>query len=213
MPRTCGTRTAVDLQDSAVRKLFFRNWKYLNDIPPLPNELTQLVIDYCKKNVLPESQFSSNLGSESTTNALGMSWEEASNTMPNLARFQPVPITKELEVINQWIKQNISKKSKATLQVMPGPGNVPPHIDIGRKEVFNYLIDTGGDSTETVFYKVNPEYRHLIAEPGTVISYDRIHEVERITLPSNQWHVLNVQAIHGVKNISTQRIAISVINL
>jgi hypothetical protein len=206
-------KTAADSPDIAVRKLFFRNWKYLNNIPPLPNELTQLVIDYCKKNVLPGPQFSSNLGSESNTNTLGMSWEEADNIMPGLAQFQPVPILDELEVINHWIKQNFNKKSKATLQVMSGPGNIPPHIDIGRKEVFNYLIDTGGNTTETCFYKVKPEFRHLIAEPGTVISYDRIYEVEQITLLSNRWHALNVQTIHGVKNISTQRIAISVINI
>ena len=142
MPKTCGMKTAADSPDIAVRKLFFRNWKYLNNIPPLPNELTQLVIDYCKKNVLPGPQFSSNLGSESNTNTLGMSWEEADNIMPGLAQFQPVPILDELEVINHWIKQNFNKKSKATLQVMSGPGNIPPHIDIGRKEVFKILSTT-----------------------------------------------------------------------
>tara|TARA_B100000508_G_C11283016_1_gene191475 strand:+ start:94 stop:570 length:477 start_codon:yes stop_codon:yes gene_type:complete len=67
------------------------------------------------------------------------------------------------------------------------------HIDQNRKIVYNYLIDTGGDAVNTIWFED-----------------DRKTEQYRKCIPSNTWHSLDVSIPHTVQGIKGTRIAITV---
>lgn len=70
---------------------------------------------------------------------------------------------------------------------------VPVHIDRGRTEAINYLIDTGGDNVSTVWYEYD----------WTTPFLEKVFEAHR-------WHKLQVDIYHGVSNIKTCRYAITI---
>lgn len=194
-----------------MRKLFFKKWKYLNNIPSLPDHLTKNVLVYCRGLQSTDGYFSPSVSPDQQS--LGITWNKAEATMSGLANFQLAPWSPEMQELDTWVKNNIHTKFKINVQIITGPGFFAPHVDIARREVFNYLLDTGGTNVSTCFYKVKPEYQNLFADPGTVIPYERIYEIDRVVFEPNRWHVLNVQTVHSVENISSQRIALSITNL
>ena len=59
--------------------------------------------------------------------------------------------------------------------------------------MYNYLIDTGGDAVNTIWFED-----------------DRKTEQYRKCIPSNTWHSLDVSIPHTVQGIKGTRIAITV---
>lgn len=70
---------------------------------------------------------------------------------------------------------------------------ISTHKDTGRKIIYNYLLDTGGDNVYTNFYDEN-----------------KTTEVFSVKIPSQTWHRLDVSYYHNVINIQKPRIAISI---
>jgi len=70
---------------------------------------------------------------------------------------------------------------------------IPIHIDVDREIIYNYLLKTGGDKVETVWY-----------------DDDKITETYRIQIPQHTWHSLDVSTNHTVLGITDTRIAITV---
>lgn len=70
---------------------------------------------------------------------------------------------------------------------------VPVHIDRGRTEAINYLIETGGDNVSTVWYE-----------------YDWATPFLEKVFEKNRWHALKVDIYHGVSSIKTCRYAITI---
>ena len=69
---------------------------------------------------------------------------------------------------------------------------VPIHIDVGRNDTINYIINTGGDNVITSWYDEN----------GT--------EQFSVCIPKQTWHWLKVDVPHGVHNIKAIRVAVTV---
>jgi hypothetical protein len=140
---------------------------------------------------------------------LGYHFEERDvhNYNKSLAFFDFLNVDK---VITEWVEQNIPDKVAAiNLQVMHGGELVTPHIDEIRQYALNYIFETGGDSVETAFYKPLAEYAHLKIYPRTLIPFDRIEKIESIIIETNRWHEINVQSIHSVDRLDTNKKRIS----
>jgi hypothetical protein len=67
------------------------------------------------------------------------------------------------------------------------------HKDIGRKIIYNYILDQGGDNVYTKFY-----------------NEDKVTEEFSICIPANRWHTLDTSYYHNVIGIERPRIAISI---
>lgn len=67
------------------------------------------------------------------------------------------------------------------------------HVDRGRTECFNYIINSGGPAVRTVWYADDKET--IIAEH---------------VFPEHTWHRLSVDTFHGVSDIETIRFSITV---
>lgn len=70
---------------------------------------------------------------------------------------------------------------------------ISTHKDVGRKIIYNYLLDTGGDNVCTHFY-----------------DEDKTTELYKVNIPVHTWHHMDVSHYHNVTGIERNRIAISV---
>ena len=122
----------------------------------------------------------------------------------------------------QWVRQNIVRRYHNTgLRVSVGK-NTTTHgahtdvIKIPTPKVYwklYYLIDQGGNDTETVFYREigmpivrDDPTKYTI----TVDNFDQLEELERIRIPLHQWILLNTSVLHGVENITGARTNLTV---
>jgi hypothetical protein len=91
--------------------------------------------------------------------------------------------------LQEYLQTIFPDKKKFRYQVLQK--GVPVHIDKGRTECYNYILEAGGKNVETVWYKNDIE-------------------VYRTCIPEKKWHKLNVSVGHTVENIETERFAITV---
>lgn len=192
------------------------------DFPPVPNHIVeQILTDVSKINF--------------QTNDFNLTADD--NLLESIKQFAPVPGDKVLGVafneaqqyytekiasfafINPcndlitWAKENITIPFRAVnIQVMTGGEFVVPHIDEIRSGGLNYILQTGGPTVKTKFYKPKNEYSNLKATPQTAFLYETIEEIYSETLPLNKWHVLDVTQIHSVNDLvaSSSRVSISI---
>lgn len=125
---------------------------------------------------------------------------------------------------NTWINKNIYPP-----EISPGewgltlvPGKKDPggsgyhgaHLDSSRNYVLMYILDLGGDSVLTSFYKEDnkPFYRMRLvdSDPLTINNYSQLTEIDSACFPSHTWVLLNGRILHGVSNIETTRIAFQI---
>jgi hypothetical protein len=95
----------------------------------------------------------------------------------------------------------------STIQVIK-PG-LPIHIDFGRTEAYNFIIDTGGDKVETCFY--HPDDFYFNENNKLRPNNSKYREIERDCIPSMTWHKLDVSIPHNVIGIETTRISITLV--
>lgn len=70
---------------------------------------------------------------------------------------------------------------------------IPIHIDTGRPGAINFILDTGGDNVQTVWY----------ADDQTTV-------LESVALEPFRWHRLKVDSYHTVRNITGTRFSITI---
>jgi len=70
---------------------------------------------------------------------------------------------------------------------------ISTHKDIGRKIIYNYILDTGGEEVFTRFYEE-----------------DKVTESLSVKIPLHKWHKLDTTHYHNVTGIERPRVAISV---
>lgn len=105
-----------------------------------------------------------------------------------------------------FTKQLFKFEHLAIVQVIQK--GLPIHIDFGRTEAFNYIIETGGVNATTAFYKRDDFY---FDENNKLRPNKLDYEMsEQICIPEKKWHKIKVDIPHNVKNIETKRISLSV---
>ena len=117
----------------------------------------------------------------------------------------------------QWAIKNIHQEAA---EIPPGVAFTTgskyhgAHCDGARNYILFYILNPGGKSVDTVFYR---EKGHPIFRPRTklidtywVNDYDQLEEIERVSFPERTWILLNGRILHGVEGIETTRIAYQV---
>ena len=120
----------------------------------------------------------------------------------------------------QWVKDNVFPRFyDTTVRINVGESDTfGAHVDHpGRIRLF-YLIDSGGDEAETVFY--HHKDNNFLYDADTNfqlnnqnIRHDNIDEltvIERIKFPLFKWVLFNGYVMHGVENIQRPRINLTV---
>lgn len=92
--------------------------------------------------------------------------------------------------LNQWAQRHIGSDLYFGFQIISGA--LPVHRDIGTLTKLVYLLDTGGDNVETVFYN----------DDGT--------EQYSINIQQHRWHVLQADKLHSVRGIDPNRTRFSI---
>jgi hypothetical protein len=137
-------------------------------------------------------------------NNLGFPSGEAAELYGNTVSYFSVMTASEK--VHQWLQENLPLDQVfASIHEFRGGNIFFPHVDLMRQTAYNYVIDTGGDNVETVFYEPKPEFAHLEITPRTCIPYDRIQKVNSVICQQNEWYKLDVTNIHSVENIDNTK--------
>jgi hypothetical protein len=118
----------------------------------------------------------------------------------------------------KWVRENIFPVYQETgIRVSVGNSDTTgPHVDNPGKLRFFYLVDSGGDDAETVFYMKpgDPVIFNMDTwNQVTPYSHDNIDELivlERARFPLNTWVLFNGYILHGVNNVTSSRINFNV---
>jgi hypothetical protein len=111
-----------------------------------------------------------------------------------------------------WVKSNIHPEvTDAGVCFTSGSQYHGVHTDQTRDYVLIYVLEPGGDSAETVFYQEqgHPIWRRK-SVPMTNVwinDYDTLTEIDRAYFPRYRWVLLNGDVLHGVENLTGQRIS------
>lgn len=103
----------------------------------------------------------------------------------------------------------LSSKNFA-VQVVCGGTYVAPHIDPPkmRKEGYLYILQPGGPSVTTTWYKVKDEYSHIDVDHSKGLPHKLLEPLESHVLAQDSWHYFNHTVIHGVENQPELRLAL-----
>jgi hypothetical protein len=117
--------------------------------------------------------------------------------LKNVFKLKLYPFYKQYEVPNQELKDYIEELFKCrcfcSYQIIRN--KIAIHKDMGRTECYNYIIDPGGQNAALDLY-----------DESLVL-------VESIKIPSYKWHWIDVSQFHGVSNIETIRLSLSIVKL
>jgi hypothetical protein len=114
-------------------------------------------------------------------------------------------------LVRQWLLQNNiidNLQSRVAIQKSHNGNVLLPHVDNGP----NYKVP-GVDAINTNNYRTSAR-NYLLTNSGPRTCFynsDRIDDIlEYVTLPKGRWHELDVDILHGVEDIDSDRISLSV---
>jgi len=118
-----------------------------------------------------------------------------------------------------WVKQNIIQNFiKTTARSIVGNiQTLGAHIDNPGKLRFFYLLETGGDDVQTVFYKLPDKdfiFNHQFTDTAHAIHYNdtsELVEIQKLKVEPCRWILYNGYVIHSVENIQSPRIFLDII--
>jgi hypothetical protein len=191
-------------------------FKYI-DKPDLPQEIIdqiRLIILQHESNAgleeFQNNQLDSNIITQlekcysDNKTGLGLDFDTAYQ-YSGLASFT---IIKVQGPVLDWVLKNIDNNIDGLhIQVIKGE-YVFPHVDALRTNAWNYIIDSG--DADTCFYEPKAEFSNLPLYPVTYVPYDRVNKIQTYKIESKRWHCLDVSKMHGVENIKSIRIALSI---
>lgn len=135
------------------------------------------------------------------------SWDAQGKKSPQHATYRQYHLPSE---VREWLYDNkiIVSDFHVKIHAMFNDGNIHPHIDYARTQALNYLLTDDGSKTCWYKHKTISDY-----EPSRFGDYLMFEDVELLCseiIDSHRWHVLDTATIHGVIDIKSPRIAITV---
>lgn len=113
--------------------------------------------------------------------------------------------------VKTWIDHNIMRSwHEADVNMINRESpSLGPHCDLGVSHRLLYLLETGGENVETVWWQelgknIYPDLGHWVAD------YNQLVELERISLKKRQWYLIDTRVLHSVENLETDRVAIQI---
>lgn len=183
-----------------------RTHKILTDLPKIPDRL----LDYIQ--ALADEPVGKDVTSHKTKSypnrQLNFYGREITSTQSSRFSIQN-------EELLEWLKSNIVQTwTECSVSITRASKDRPvhgAHTDHTREYVLLYVMDPGGEDVTVSWYQ---EHGHSLFRPndlGMPISdYDTISLVERIQVPKHTWALYNVGIIHGVENMSRNRVALQI---
>jgi hypothetical protein len=129
------------------------------------------------------------------------------------SRYDRYDISAELK---SWVDSNITADYRNIgISCMWDASVNLPHTDHTRDVTMIYLFRTGGGAVETKFWQrrgypihhenKDPTYQYNSSQPTT---YDDLDLLDSITVPANQWYILDARCIHSVEGMTDSRISL-----
>lgn len=114
------------------------------------------------------------------------------------------------QALRDWIKDCIHPDiTTVGLQIIKGTDIFQCHTDVSfRRYIINYLVNGGGTNATTVFYQehdfpVEQDVKKYISD------YSTIDMIDSVIIPEKTWFSINGQVLHGVTNLESPRISVS----
>ena len=122
--------------------------------------------------------------------------------------------------LNQWLLDNIHPNPvRQHISLYSNNSeSFGPHVDEDREELWLYLLETGGEKVETIWYQERGHpviRRDLQGLKETYMTmekcdYRELDELERFEIPLNTWVSIDTTVIHSVEGLTGSRLAIHV---
>ena len=182
------------------------------DKPSLPEtlikEINEIVRVYKSEGRLKEGDVVSNGLSNPVLpeQPLGYSFKDAPLGGKWCSTFAYIPASDNIE---RWVYENLTKSPTRSILILMAGGNALwPHIDDFRSSAWNCVINPS--SATLCYYEPKIEYRDLKSCKGMYVPIDRVDKVEEHEIEENRWYNFESTRIHGVENIKSERLILSV---
>jgi hypothetical protein len=114
------------------------------------------------------------------------------------------------QALKEWVRDCIHPDiATVGLQIVQGTDIFQCHTDTNfRRYIFNYLVKNGGANATTVFYQEHG----FPAEQDVkkyINDYSTIDVIDSVIVSEKTWFSINGQVLHGVTNLESPRIAVS----
>ncbi len=186
-------------------------WFPLPNLPKIPDHFVKLGLDKVNAKDEPNQNFLLNITTQEY-----MDRKLIQNGKEINSRCQ-VNFNMGLEW-EQWVRENIITTFTETgIRKSVGDSTVTgPHVDNPGKLRFYYLIDAGGDNVETVWY-LRPGQPAIFdmtkwdkPYPYSYNNIDDLIVLDKTIFPLNTWILFNGYILHGVNNVTHDRINFNV---
>ena len=164
-------------------------FKYIDSIPELPQELIDEIINHDLENL---SQH----------------------------KINHYRLFKASEKLNSWCRENIDGVERVAIQEILA--DVGPHTDLNRECAINYLVTTGnGKLCHYSSDHVRVESLHRPVYSTETMNFSKpivshraplklSKEISRVDIQTNRWHIINTKVLHGVVDINSVRLALTI---
>lgn len=111
-----------------------------------------------------------------------------------------------------WVRNNVisSFNDIRITSTLPGHERCGAHTDRTRNYTLMYLIETGGDHHETVFYKELGVDELIRPNAYRIDNYQQLEIISKIKLKTNVWYLLSARVLHSIENITNGRTSIQI---
>lgn len=110
----------------------------------------------------------------------------------------------------EWAKKYVTAQTKDVRSVNTTPGRYRngPHTDRSRDFTIIYLLESGGDDHETVFYKERGQDQLVRPRATHVDDYNNVEKIASFKLAVNRWNIVQGLVLHSIENIPEGRFSI-----
>lgn len=112
------------------------------------------------------------------------------------------------QALGDWLQQQgVHGFQDVSVQTIEQGETLGPHTDSWQSCKLFYLLQSGGDNVETIWYR---QHGHALVREKWLLVEDTadLEEAHRMVIPVGQWGFINVQIIHEVKNMTSPRQAV-----
>lgn len=187
------------------------NYRFL-DFPALPLDLEQACIDQLNRR----DYFLFDLGRLN-----GGDWTFERNMMYKGEMVFKKQCIFEVfdapEIVKEWLLDNKiihDLTARVGIQRSFGGNTLLPHVDKGSS--YGDLRQEGSLKEEKKYYTDSRSvaWNYLLTEPGPRTCFYKTQDInsimESVIIPKSVWHELNVGVLHGVENIESDRVSLSI---
>lgn len=114
----------------------------------------------------------------------------------------------------QWVQDNLVENYFETaVSIIFHDGtqdaSLSPHADTNCRFRLIYPIKKGGKTCTTHWWQERNQ--PVLRDPGYWVSdYDRLEELEQVTMDEHNWYIIDTRAIHSVEQINDNKVALHV---